>query len=305
VLCANSLVFAPRFGIFNQRMSLPIKLISTDFDGTLFSEFENPPVPNALQEIIRQLQELGAHWVINTGRDLSSLLESLGRARLRIKPDFLVIVEREIYINRDSQFVEDAHWNGACTEAHRQLFQRVQPDLPRLTAWVRQHFNATLYEDVYSPFCFIAEKLEDANAIYTYLNDYCKGVPELTVVRNDVYARFSHRAYNKGSALAEIARQLNVTAEQTFAVGDHFNDLPMLSRQHARWLAAPANAIDAVKATIRKQHGYLSKFNSGLGVADSLDFCIKRATMLGFVDIMQKPKILPKGLLPKSGSASD
>jgi hypothetical protein len=26
-------------------MTLPIKLISTDFDGTLFAEFESPPIP--------------------------------------------------------------------------------------------------------------------------------------------------------------------------------------------------------------------------------------------------------------------
>src|ERR1017187_1454401 len=84
-------------------MALPIKLISTDFDGTLFAEFENPPVPLALQNIIGKLQDHGARWVINTGRDLSSLLESLGRAHLPIKPDFLVVVEREIYVRRDSQ----------------------------------------------------------------------------------------------------------------------------------------------------------------------------------------------------------
>src|ERR1700722_20129908 len=78
-------------------MALPIKLISTDFDGTLFAEFENPPVPLALQRIIGQLQDHGARWVINTGRDLSSLMESLGRAHLAIKPDFLVVVEREVY----------------------------------------------------------------------------------------------------------------------------------------------------------------------------------------------------------------
>ena len=33
-------------------MSLPISLISTDFDGTLFAEFESPPVPDDLQDLI-------------------------------------------------------------------------------------------------------------------------------------------------------------------------------------------------------------------------------------------------------------
>jgi HAD superfamily hydrolase (TIGR01484 family) len=268
-------------------MALPIKLISTDFDGTLFAEFESPPVPLALQQMIHELQERGARWVINTGRDLSSLMESLGRARLRVKPDFLVVVEREIYINRDSQYVESSEWNSACSEAHRQLFLRVQPDLPRLAEWVRKRFKATLYEDSYSPFCFIAESVRDADAIYAYLNEYCREVPELTVVRNDVYARFSHRNFNKGSALSEIGRLLKVTADETFAAGDHFNDLPMLSVNHARWLAAPANAIDVVQKSVRRQNGYVSRHPHGLGVADALEFCLKRATVLGFVDIVE------------------
>jgi HAD superfamily hydrolase (TIGR01484 family) len=267
-------------------MALPIKLIATDFDGTLFAEFENPPVPLALQKLIAESQGRGARWVINTGRDLSSLLESLARARLRIKPDFLVVVEREIYVNQDSQFVESAEWNRACSQAHHQLFQRLLPDLPRLTAWVRQRFTATLYEDIYSPFCFIAESVEDADAIHAYLEEYCREVPGLTVVRNDVYARFSHRDYNKGSALGEIARLLKVTPDETFAAGDHFNDLPMLSLQHARWLAAPGNAIEIVKNSVRRQNGFVSQFHNGLGVADGLEFCLKRATVLGFVDLV-------------------
>jgi hypothetical protein len=232
------------------------------------------------------LQEHGARWVINTGRDLSSLLEALGRAHLAVKPDFLVLVEREIYARRDSHYIECEPWNRACAEAHRQLFERVRPDLPRLTAWVRRRFSATLYEDSWSPLCFIAEKNQDAEAIHKYLDNYCREVPGLTVVRNDVYARFSHRDFNKGSALGEIARQIGVSSDQTFAAGDHLNDLPMLSRDYARWLVAPANAVDAVKASVRRQSGYVSQLPHGHGVADGLEFCLNRATVLGFVDLV-------------------
>src|SRR6266704_5331174 len=86
-------------------MNLPIKLISTDFDGTFFAEFENPPVPEELQRLIGQLQAAGTKWVINTGRDLSSLLETLARAHLSVSPDYLVVVEREIYVHEKSQYV--------------------------------------------------------------------------------------------------------------------------------------------------------------------------------------------------------
>ena len=48
----------------------PIQLICTDFDGTLHSDYTEPPVPQALQTKLAQLQAQGATWVINTGRTL-------------------------------------------------------------------------------------------------------------------------------------------------------------------------------------------------------------------------------------------
>ncbi|HEY3854236.1 MAG TPA: HAD family hydrolase [Verrucomicrobiae bacterium] len=260
---------------------MALKLISTDFDGTLFAEFENPPVPEKLQKLICGLQAGGATWVINTGRDLSSLLETLGRSHLTIKPDFVVIVEREIYRRNQTEFVEDKPWNKASRHAHAELFHRVHGDLPRLRAWVESRFKATIYEDIFSPFCFIAESFAEAEVISEYLGEYCKGVPNLAVVRNDVYARLSHEAFNKGTALAEIGRQLGISADQTFAVGDHLNDVPMLSRKYARWLGAPSNAIVLIKSLVSTQEGHVSELHCGHGVAEALEVAIRKAGKVG------------------------
>jgi HAD superfamily hydrolase (TIGR01484 family) len=256
------------------RMDLPIKLISTDFDGTLYSDFENPPVPVALQETIARLQAQGAKWVINTGRDLSSLMETLGRAHLSVKPDYLVLVEREIYCHQNSQYVELEQWNSACTRAHAELFVRVRQDLPGLVQWVNERFSATIYEDAFSPFCLIAERNEDADAIYDYLNVYCRQVPNLAVVRNDIYARFSHVAFNKGTALNEIARKLGISRDHVLVAGDHLNDIPMLSCQFARYIVAPANAIPCVKKLVQDQNGHVSEFRNGHGVVDGIKACL-------------------------------
>ena len=256
-------------------MSLPIQIISTDFDGTLHAEFENPPVPVDLQRMIGDLQRQGTQWVINTGRDLSSLMETMARAHLSIKPDWIVTVEREIYRHQDSSYVGLQEWNLACTQAHDTLFARVREDLPRLFAWVHERHTATVYEDPYSPFCLIAEDLASANAIQVFLEEYCREVPQLTVVRNDVYARFSHEAYNKGTALGEITRLLGLSRDVVFAAGDHFNDLPMLDRAFARWIVAPVNAIDAVKDKVREHNGYVSHQPFGHGVARGLEFCLE------------------------------
>jgi hydroxymethylpyrimidine pyrophosphatase-like HAD family hydrolase len=258
-------------------MSLPIKLISTDFDGTIFAEFENPPIAAPLVKRIGDLQARGAKWVINTGRDMSSLMEALARSRIDIQPDYLVLVEREIHVHKHSRYVGLEEWNERCSRLHAELFAHVKPDLPRLARWINDHFKATVYQDPYSPLCLLAGNNGDADVIHQYLEEYCRTMPKLTVVRNDVYARFSHADFNKGTGLAEIARRLHVSHEHSFAAGDHWNDLPMLDRQHARWLAAPANAVPSVKEAIRRQDGFVSRHECGHGVAEGLEECLKRA----------------------------
>jgi hydroxymethylpyrimidine pyrophosphatase-like HAD family hydrolase len=258
-------------------MTLPIQLISTDFDGTIFAEFENPPIPEELQRLIAELQSRGAKWVINTGRDMSSLMEALARSRISVQPDFLVLVEREIHVHDGVRYVGLHDWNSECARQHEELFERLRPDLPRLTEWINTRFSATVYEDPYSPFCLIAGNSADAQTIHDYLDNYCRSVPGLTVVRNDVYARFSHIAYNKGIALGELARRLGVGPERVFAAGDHWNDLPMLSREYAHWLAAPQNAIEPVKALVRRQDGVVSDLSHGNGVATALARCLEKA----------------------------
>jgi len=132
--------------------------------------------------------------------------------------------------------------------------------------------EASLYEDDFSPFCLIAESVSDADAIQKHLEAYCAAVPGLVLVRNDVYARFSHEAYNKGTALAEIARQLGVGRQNVFAAGDHLNDLSMLDGKFAACVAAPDNAVPEVKDLVRRQKGYVSHQPWGHGVARALEF---------------------------------
>ena len=250
---------------------LKIKLISTDFDGTLHAEHEDPPVPKDLQELIGALQARGAKWAINTGRDLASLMETLGRAHLQIQPDYVVIVEREIYCHREARYLALEAWNEKCRSMHEELFARVRHDVPRLTAWISRFERTTLYEDSYSPLCVIAQHNAEMDAIQEMMESYSAEVPGLAVVRNDVYARFSHAAFNKGTALGELGRLLGVTPAETFAAGDHYNDIPMLSGRYARYIVCPENAIDPVKELVRQQNGYVSHQPWGHGVARGLE----------------------------------
>src|SRR3954469_20969648 len=131
-------------------MDLPVKLISTDFDGTLFAEFEDPPIPLELQEMIGELQGQGAKWVINTGREMASLMEALARAKVGIEPDYLILVEREIYYHQDSSSLGLEEWNASCAQRHADLFAKIRSDLPNVVSWISSRFHARIYEDPYS-----------------------------------------------------------------------------------------------------------------------------------------------------------
>jgi HAD superfamily hydrolase (TIGR01484 family) len=248
----------------------PLKLISTDFDGTIFAEFEQPPIAAQLVTLLAAQQARGVKWIINTGRDMSGLMEALGRAQLPIQPDGLVLVEREIHFRHGARYVPHATWNAASDAAHAEIFRRMHRDLPRLRRWASENHRAMIYEDSYSPFCMIARDNTEADAIHAYLDEYCRDQPDLCVVRNDVYARIAHAGFNKGSALAEVARHWKISPENILAAGDHLNDLPMLNRTYAHHLVTNANAVPSVKETVRAQNGFISSLPCGHGVAEGI-----------------------------------
>lgn len=258
-----------------QVITSKVQLISTDFDGTLHAHFDSPPVPSALESQIARLQSQGARWVINTGRDLASLMDSLTHARLSIWPDYLGLVEREIYVRDGDDYRPLGTWNEDCTNEHQKLFSGIADDIPKLIEWIDARHLATLYEDPFSPLCLIASNNQEADKIVEYLQSYCDTVADLTVVRNDIYARFSHARYHKGAVVTEIARQLQIPREAIFAAGDHLNDLPMLDGVCAAMIAAPGNAVPAVRELVKKVGGFQSEKACGHGVAEALEFFLR------------------------------
>ncbi|HON08829.1 MAG TPA: HAD family hydrolase [Verrucomicrobiota bacterium] len=253
-------------------MNFRIKLIATDFDGTIFQESESPPVPLELQEKLRSFQTNGCKWVINTGRDLLSIFEGITRAKLDVRPDFIVAVEREIYFKKNGVYEPLIEWNTKCDKLHSKLFKQLKPFLPELVRDINEQFKVTVYSDSYSPLCIIAQDNEMMDLVCKFLNKFCEKFPGLDVMRNDVYARFCHKDFNKGTALSEIIRLIGAAAESVFAAGDHINDLPMLDKRVAAYIVAPSNAVDDVKKYVIAQNGFVCSKPAGEGILEAINF---------------------------------
>lgn len=247
-----------------------IRLISTDFDGTIHDEGVAEAVPSALQRRLGELQQSGVLWAINTGRDLQSLLEAMAQAEMFVQPDYVVAVEREIYRWDGERFVPVEPWNERCREDHATLYKRAAPGLKVLHKLLQGRFDALFYQDAWSPLAVVARSNLQMDEIQVMLEDFCQTEGGIAAVRNDVYTRLSHLGYSKGTALREIARLHDLKPAEILAAGDHYNDLPMLDRQHAARLVSPSNAIAEVKAHVQRQGGFLAKGRSGWGVLEAL-----------------------------------
>ena len=247
-----------------------IRLLSTDFDGTIHEDFSTPPIPRELQECFGSFQARGGVWVINTGREMASLMESLGRGHVTVQPDYLILVEREIYRREHGRYVPVEPWNGRCTRDHEEVFRASGPGIRELLESLTDRHDATFYQDAFSPLCAIARSNAQMDAIQAELDAFCARNPAMTAVRNDVYVRLSHVGYSKGTALSELGRILGIGPEARFAAGDHLNDLPMLRREHAWHLASPANALESVKRQVLAEGGYVASRNAGNGTLEAL-----------------------------------
>lgn len=247
-----------------------IRLISTDFDGTIYDGSATDPVDRGLVEYLDEARAGGAMWVINTGRLCPDVLQILSSVGLESAPDFIVSVERNIHRRTGSSYEEHSSWNRACRDDHAALFEAAKPGVGRIRRRIEAELDAVLYQDEWSPLSIIAKSPEDADTIHRWTLEECARVADLRIVRNTQYFRFGHAGYSKGTALGEIARLLELKPQEVFAAGDHYNDLPMLDGTHARHVAAPSNAIPEVKAAVRGAGGHVSRHPCGRGVLDAL-----------------------------------
>jgi hypothetical protein len=248
-----------------------IKLLSTDFDGTIVNHEATPPVQPEFFELLAELREQGVLWAVNTGRVLWHIEEGLHELGSLVEPDFVLTSEREVFHRGPDRLWQDyGDWNARCAEAHDELFSQASRLLSDIEDYLAKHTRAHPIYEGERLIGLAAESNEEMDQVIDFLAKECSRVPGFQFMRNTIYVRFCHEAYSKGTALGELGRLTGVTRDEIFAAGDHYNDLPMLDGRHAAWVACPSNAVDAVKRTVKAAGGYVADGLCSAGVVEAL-----------------------------------
>jgi hypothetical protein len=249
-----------------------IRLLSTDFDGTLVDHYGNPPVDDELFSVLRDLRSRGVLWAVNTGRDLHFVDDGLREFAFPIQPDFVLTAEREVFHRgADGGWQDFGDWNRRCYDAHDVLFESASVLLDDIRLFLKQAGEGAEPILEGSRMVGLASKSEQQmDRICEFLERERVKVPGFAYMRNTIWVRFCHEAYSKGTALAELARLTGISRDEIFAAGDHYNDLPMLDGIHAKWVMCPENAVEAVKQTVIGAGGYVAKNRCSSGVVEAL-----------------------------------
>lgn len=248
-----------------------IRLLSTDFDGTLVQHGAQPPVSPALFAALAELKARGAMWAVNTGRVLRHIEHGLREFGFPVEPDFVLTSEREVFHRGpDGAWRDYGDWNRRCYDDHDFLFSQASPLLADIHAAFGSHAWAHFERDGERLVGIVTETEEQMDAVCVFLERERVRVPGFNFMRNSIYLRFCHEAYSKGTALGELARLCELLPEEIFAAGDHYNDIPMLDGRFAKWVACPGNAVEPVRRVVREAGGYVASGMCSDGVVEAL-----------------------------------
>jgi len=255
-------------------MPRTIRLISTDFDGTIVSHVSEPVLDRACLELIRQLQGNGTVWAVNTGRSVDLLQTGLEDFGFSIHPDFILTSERDVHkpASNGRRWEPFGDWNERCAREHATLFSSAASILKDVIHFVNSNTNARILYESHGPAGLITSSEEEMDRVVEFINAARAHQPQFNFQRNTVYLRFCHADYHKGAALGELARLLEIDRADIFAAGDHHNDISMLDGKFAALTACPANAIPEVKAAVRESGGYVATKDHGAGIHEALEY---------------------------------
>ncbi|MEO7932091.1 MAG: HAD hydrolase family protein [Chthoniobacterales bacterium] len=254
-------------------MSLPIQLLSTDFDGTILDWGLDVESAQPFFDLVGDWQKRGLIWAINTGRSIPQLEDALTAPNFPIQPNYIITTERAVHRRGVNSWEDFGDWNRRCAEAHARLHMEAREIYSQLSTYASRQRGMMLQRtdnDIEGIIALNESQMDEAVA---WLEKLRVNLPDVNWQRNSVYLRFCHVDYDKGSALLELARLLGISREGTFAAGDNHNDLPMLDGSAARWVACPSNSIPEVKATVKTAGGHIASQIAGLGVAEALQAC--------------------------------
>jgi phosphoserine phosphatase len=161
-------------------------------------------------------------------------------------------------------------WNGDARRQHDTFYRHHRRVLDDIRQFVEAAELGWWIEEAGDPAGVITHTEVGMARVIEFVHDHLEHWPELGYQRNTIYLRFTHRSFDKGTALRELSRHLGISPAEVFAAGDNFNDLSMLRRDLAHHLVAPVNSLPEVKSQVLAEGGFVSPLSASRAMAEAV-----------------------------------
>lgn len=240
---------------------MAIRLLATDLDFTLLNE--NREVTADAIQAVREAEAAGIQVVLASGRIASSMehyAEELGLTTPLISCNGAFVVDgrgEAITKHQISQsFLRRIVEICQSRSLYCQVYSPAGVFFPEENDWSRMYMNRVKrakahlvgwegLKTVEALKLIVLSEPETVTALQEEFSGTFLDEGIQTTISEPEYFEFLSAKADKGSGLASVAEHLGVRQEETAAIGDYFNDLPMLL--WAGHSAAVANAPTEVK----------------------------------------------------------
>lgn len=263
---------------------MSIKLVAIDIDGTLLnSQHEiTPEVFSAIQDA----KKAGVKIVIATGRPISGVRSILEELQLTEQGDYVITFNGGLV--QDTSTGEDIIKTTLTYDDYMEIELAARKlNLPMHASTKEGMYTAnrnigkyTIYESmlVNSPvFYRTPEEMMDKEIIKIMMVEEAEildaAIPQLPKHLTETYnvaksapfyLEITPKTVNKGEAIIQLAKQLNIPIEQTMAIGDQENDRSMLE------VVGNPVVMENGNPELKKIAKYITKSNDESGVAHAI-----------------------------------
>ncbi|ATG97596.1 Cof-type HAD-IIB family hydrolase [Mesoplasma lactucae] len=266
---------------------MKIKLLALDMDGTTY--YKGGEIVPANVKPIQQALEKGVDVVIVTGRPALAKQNKLVENGLNYKNALIAACNGAcIYDFNDKKILKSSPISSTDAKTLFDLAKNKYPDVEvwgyvddlntvvqsrdtnHTEGWVFESgfFDGEyiLFDDVEDNFNYSFFKLLAFNVSEEYIKEVQKLGLEHALSAKEHVLEINAKGINKAFAVKYLAEEFKVPHEQTMAIGDGMNDLPMI--EYVKWGVSLENSVDAVKKVAQI---HINKTNVEGGVAEAID----------------------------------
>ena len=255
-------------------MSVDIKLLVTDLDGTLIGNADEFPLYSAFKDCLDELRETdNTYWVACTGRTYRSFsnffypMKSMG-----ILPDFIIVRHAYILVRTKIGYIPRLFWN---LHIFHLIWRQKMYAREVLDHWRGMIIGASTGVKVVAQgrdeLRLRFESEDSANSVAEMLEEKLSHYKHLKVFNFLREIDVHPVPFTKGLSVFELAKYLDIDSANILAIGNGHNDISMLAPDVAGLTGCPSNSEAEVVQIVHERGGHIAERRILRGVLDVID----------------------------------